>query len=127
MVTIILEGDDSGLVALLEGHLLAFFDEGVRVQEPVEYVRVTVEGRSGKINVDEAVRIASVQTAGVLYRSDEYITAETPYTALWRSLKTLLPPRLYEMLKTDFKLKNAAFSRAKYKAVKGVKQERMEF
>lgn len=129
MVTIILEGDDPGVVALLEGHLLAFFDESVRMQDPVEYVRVTVEGRSGKINVNEAVRITSVQTAGVLYRSDDYISEETPYNALWRALKTLLPPRLYDMLKRDFKLKNAAYSKAKYKESKRlmIKQERMEF
>lgn len=126
MITIILEGDEPLLIAHLEGHVLAFFDEGVTVREPAEYVRLILDGYDHKVLTDESIRIGSVQKAGVLYRSGTYITAETPYNALWRSLKELLPPRLYEMLKTDFRLKNAAYSKAKYDAAKDVKQHRMD-
>lgn len=127
MITIILEGDEPRIIAHLEGHILAFFDDSAPIQEPAEYVRLILDGHDHRILTDESIRIGSVQKAGVLYRSGTYITAETPYNALWRALKELLPPRLYEMLKTDFRLKNAAYSKAKYDAAKDVKQHRMEF
>ena len=125
MITVTIEGDEDGVVVLLQGHIAAFFGLDLDVSEPAEYVRMTLDGRAGKILADETVKIASVYNAGVLYRGADYMSAETPYSALWRSLQALLPPRIYDMLYRDFKLKNAAYSKKKYNETKQVKQERM--
>lgn len=125
VITITIEGDEDGVVGLLRGHVMAFFNADPGSMEPAEFVRLVVVDHGGKIDTDSSVTITSIYTTGSLYRSDEYISAETPYRALWRSLKTVLSPRLYEIMKSDFDLKNKSYSKMKYNAKKDVQQERM--
>lgn len=118
MITVTIEGDDSAVIGFLKGHVMAFFnadaadlvgtDLGIL---DAEFVRLVIDGRTGRLDVEASKVIPLLYNAPtLLYNTDLYLPDETPYRALWRALSDVLSPRLYTCLKREFDQKNTAYS-----------------